>query len=142
MDTLTVSIHGLDPAFSMAPTRRRLGVSAESTPSAEGLLSATFAARYDIVHTGERAPSSSHPIGRCGEVLVSGIEGQPSATRIRAQRPRRDILLRAAYAANSSTVSAGSARRRLDSTGPGRADLLTVSSTVLTWIVSAQIVRH
>ena len=36
VDTLTVSIHGLDPAFSMASTRRRLCISAESTPFAEG----------------------------------------------------------------------------------------------------------
>ena len=36
VDHLTVSIYGLDPAFSMASTRRRLGVSAESTPFAEG----------------------------------------------------------------------------------------------------------
>ena len=47
--------------------------------------------------------------------------------------------LRAANATSSSTVSAGSARRRLNSTGPGRADLLTVSSTDLTWLVLAQI---
>ncbi len=65
-----------------AATRR---FSAESTPFAEGLLSATFAARS--VHTGERASSPSHPIGRCSEALVSGIEGQPSATRLRGQRP-------------------------------------------------------
>ena len=48
-------------------------------------MSATFAARS--VHSGERASSPGHPIGRCGGVLVSGIGGQPSATRIRALWP-------------------------------------------------------
>ena len=46
VDPLTVSICGPDPAFSTdSAGRRRLSISAASSPSAEGSLSATFAAR-------------------------------------------------------------------------------------------------
>ena len=100
-------------------------------------MSATFAARS--VHAGERASSPGHPIGRCGGVLISGIAGQPSATRIRAQWPAAYYCERPMppTAALSRRAQRG---RRLDSTGPGRVDLLTVSSTAPTRLVSTQIV--
>ena len=46
VNPFTVSIRGPDPAFSMdSAVRRRLDISAASSPSAEGSLSATFEAR-------------------------------------------------------------------------------------------------
>ncbi len=111
--------------FSMDSTiRRRLDVSAESTPSAEGSLSATFAARS--AHTEGRAASSGHPLGRCSEALVSGIDGQPSATRLRGQRPATYCGRRMPPAAALSqrarrggdSIRPGPARPRPDSSQP------------------------
>ena len=98
-------------------------------------MSATFAARS--VHTGERASSPSHPIGRCSEALVSGIEGQPSATRLRGQRPATYCGRRMPPAAALSRR----ARRGGDSIRPGPArQTYSRSPAALTQLVSAQIV--
>ena len=98
-------------------------------------MSATFAARS--VHTGERASSPSHPIGRCSEALVSGIEGQPSATRLRGQRPATYCGRRMPPAAALSRR----ARRGGDSIRPGPAgQTCSRSPAALTQLVSAQIV--
>ena len=129
---------------SAAPTRRSRRTTtcggdsaffAESTPSAEGSLSATFTARS--AHTEGRAASSGRPLGRCSEALVSGIDGQPSATRLRGQRPATYCGRRMPPAAALSRR----ARRGGDSIRPGPAgQTRSRSPTALTQLVSAQIV--
>ena len=119
VDPLTVSICGPDPAFSTASTvRRRLGVSAESTPSAAGSWSAISTTRS--AHTGERASSSSHPIGRRGEVLISGIYDQPLATRLRAQRPARHTVGGERHRQQHCLGGLSAAATRFDRARPGR----------------------
>jgi len=115
---------------------RRLDFSVESAPPVESSWSATFTARS--AHA-----EGVHPrlaVQSDGAALCSSPAFTANHWRRGFEPNDLQDIRRAANAISSSTVSAGSARRRLDSTGPGRADLLAVSSTVLTWLVSAQIV--
>ena len=136
VNPLTVSIRGPDPAFSTDyDVRRRLGVSAESTPSSEGSWSAISATRS--AHAGGRASSSSHPIGRRGFVLISGIYGQRSATRLRAKRPARRAAGGDCHQQQHCLGGLCSEATRFDRARPGRPAHGLIHG--LDWLVSAQI---
>ena len=99
VNPFTVSICGPDLAFSTdSAVRWRLDISAASSPS-----------------------SSNCPLGWCGGVLVPGARSQPSAMRLRAHG-LHDVL-HVVDATSSSTVPAGSARRRLIRPGTARRTL-------------------
>ena len=66
------------------------------------------------------APSSSHPIGRRSVVLISGTHGQPSATRLRAQRPARHTTGGECHQQQHCLGGLFSEATRFDRARPGR----------------------